>query len=232
MMFTPLEERRLAIGVDLGQSRDPTTIAVVERVREVVPEHLVDTLREMGAHGLERLARMRAECAKPVFNLRILEQAPLGESYPAQAHRIKRLLVNPHLADYRVPIWMDYTGVGRAVYDIFAQAGVPNLRPTTLIFAGQEGPNSSGGYSLPKVSLVSRLQASMHTGRLRMPAELPLVAKFKRELQDFRVSYTATGNATFNALEGRHDDTLTAVGLALYGLEVRREVRIMQARLR
>ncbi len=219
MRFTPMEERRVAIGVDLGQSRDPTTIAVVERVREVVPDYLVRDL----AGDQERLAYMRAECAKPVYNLRVLEQAPLNEPYTLQAHRIKRILANPNLPNEGVPVWMDYTGVGRPVFDIFNQAGLQNLRPTVLTFNGQEGRGPHGAYTLPKVNLVSRLQALMHTRRLHVPQALPLRATFNRELQDFRMSYTAAGNATFNALEGRHDDTLTAVGLAVYGLRIERE---------
>lgn len=224
MRYTPMEERRVALGVDLGQSRDPTTIAAVERVRMIVPDYLAQELRQTGA-GRERLQAMRAELPKPQFNLRILEQAPLNEPYTAQAGRLKRILANPNLPD-AVRVWLDYTGVGRPVYDIFAQAGVRNLRPTVLTFNGQEGRNAQGAYSLPKINLVSRLQALMHTKRLHVPTTLPLRTTFNRELQDFRVSYTAAGNATFNALEGRHDDTLTAVGLAVYGLSGEREATV------
>lgn len=41
---------------------------------------------------------------------------------------------------------------------------------------------------------------------------------------DFRVSYTAIGNAAFGAREGAHDDTILAVALAVYGLEGRSRV--------
>ncbi len=58
----------------------------------------------------------------------------------------------------------------------------------------------------------------MHTGKLHMPDSLPLAKTFRRELLDFRVSYSAVGNATFGAREGAHDDLILAVALAVYGL--------------
>jgi len=72
---------------------------------------------------------------------------------------------------------------------------------------------------VPKIELVSKLQALMHSGVLHMPDTLPLAKVFRRELLDFRVSYTAIGNATFGAREGAHDDTILAVALAVYGLD-------------
>ncbi|MES5814430.1 hypothetical protein [Pseudoxanthomonas sp. Soil82] len=230
MRYEPLEERHVAIGVDLGQSRDPTTIAAVERVRLIVPGYVVDELRD-SEHGRRRLVDLRKELPKPIFNLRILEQAPLGEAYPAQALRIHRVQANPNLQGQRVPVFVDYTGVGRAVFEIFRGANIRHMAGVTLTFNGQEGPNGQGGHSVPKLALVSRINALMHSGRLKMPAELPLKSTLHRELQDFRVSYTAAGNATFNALEGRHDDTLTAVGLALYGLSGEREASVEPLRM-
>ena len=55
---------------------------------------------------------------------------------------------------------------------------------------------------------------------------LPLAKVFRRELLDFRVSYTAIGNATFGEREGAHDETILAVALAVYGLEGRHRVAV------
>jgi hypothetical protein len=97
---------------------------------------------------------------------------------------------------------------------------VPRIKAVTITFNGQEGPNGNNGHSVPKLALVSRLQALMHTGKLRMPGEqaMPLAKTFRRELLDFRVSYSAVGNAKFGAREGAHDDLVLAVALAVYGL--------------
>lgn len=227
MQFTPMQETRVSIGVDLGQSRDPTTVAALERVRWVVPAHLVQMLSTHGEPGRERLAAMRAELEPDTYNLRVLEPFPLGTPYPVQAEMLRAILRRPKLAEPPPAVWMDATGVGVAVYDIFRAAKIPNLRRVSITGGASEGPNKMGGHSVPKLSLVSRLQALMHTSRLRVPEAMPYAKTFRRELMDFRVSYTAQGNATFNALEGRHDDTITAVALAIYGLDGAREVQVM-----
>lgn len=216
MNFTPLQHRTVAVGVDLGQSKDPTSIAVVERLRMIVPEDIAEDLR-MTQYGRDVLADMRATLPKEQFNLRLLEQAPLGEAYPAQAARIKRIIGREQIAVHDPKVYMDFTGVGRPMYDIMKQERVPRLVPVTITFQGS-GTNEAGGQTVAKLDLVSRLQALMHTGRLHMPDTLPLARVFRRELLDFRVSYTAVGNATFGAREGAHDDLILAVALAVWGL--------------
>lgn len=225
MRFTPLEERKVAVGVDLGQSRDPTTIAALERVRLIVPHYVAQQLVESGRR--ERLEEMRKELPRPEYNLRVLEPLPLGTPYPLQAEMLRGVLRRPRLLEADPAVWVDATGVGVAVYDIFKQAQIPNLRRVSITSAGAEGPNKIGGHSVPKLSLVSRLQALMHTGALQVPEAMPYARTFRRELLDFRVSYTVNGNATFNALEGKHDDTITAVALAIYGLDGGREAQVM-----
>jgi hypothetical protein len=59
-----------------------------------------------------------------------------------------------------------------------------------------------------------------------MPDSLPFAKVFRRELLNFRVSYSAVGNATFGAREGAHDDLVLAVALAVYGLDSSREVTV------
>lgn len=78
---------------------------------------------------------------------------------------------------------------------------------------------------MPKINLESRLPVLIHIGKLHMP-QLPLVNTFRREVLDFRVSYSAMGNATFGAREGAHDDLILAVTLAVYGLDSGREVLV------
>lgn len=206
----------VAVGVDLGQSQDPTSIAVLEKITPTIPANAYPP-------HVEAL-RFALRSTRPKYRLRLLEQAPLGESYILQAQRLKRILARAQIAERDPLVWVDYTGVGRAVFDIFKQERVPNLRPVTITFNGQEGPNGHGGHSVPKINLVSRLQALMHTGCLHMPDTLPLAKTFRRELLDFRVSYSAVGNATFGAREGAHDDLILAVALAVYGLDDGRRI--------
>jgi hypothetical protein len=209
---------RVAVGVDLGQSKDPTSIAVVEQSRRVIAPHTP----HCHVRALEEV--LRTEPSK--YAIRSLEQAPLGESYPAQAQLLKRTLSRQSVAEHDPEVWVDYTGVGRAVFDIFRQERVPNIKALTITFAGQAGPNGHGGHSVPKVELVSNLHALMHTGRLRVPLNLPMGKAFRRELAEFQVSYSNVGNARFGAREGAHDDLILAVALAVYGLQNERRAYV------
>lgn len=86
---------------------------------------------------------------------------------------------------------------------------------------------------MPKGELVSKLQALLHSGDLRIASSLPDASVLARELQDFRVRFTEAGNATFNAREGAHDDLVLALALAVFGLsrpEAVREVDVVWGR--
>lgn len=192
-------EREVVVGVDLGQSVDPTAVAVVEQQRLVGP-----------AGPAQRKAR-----EVPLeYTLRTLERLPLQMPYPAQADYINAILRRLPVAD--VPVFMDYTGVGRPVFDIMRERRVPRLVPVTIGFGGDAKSKASGHY-VPKVELVSRVQSCLHRGVLHLPAGLPLVQAMRRELLDFRVTFTAAGNATFGARSGAHDDLILALSLALWG---------------
>lgn len=202
------------------QSHDPTSIAVVEQIKHVVPQCVAYKMLRSD------LVELRKALPRPHYNLRLLEQAPLGEAYPLQAQRVNRILARQQIAEHDPRVVVDYTGVGRAVFEIFQQARVPRMLPVTITFNGQEGPNGRGGHNVPKLALISRLQALMHIGCLEMPDSLPFAKVFRRELLNFRVSYSAVGNATFGAREGAHDDLVLAVALAVYGLDSSREVTV------
>ena len=70
--------------------------------------------------------------------------------------------------------------------------------------------------SVPKLTLVSRLQALLHEGRLKILRELAEAETLVRELQDFRVEFTAAGHLTFNARSGKHDDLVLALAIAVW----------------
>lgn len=113
---------------------------------------------------------------------------------------------------------VDYTGVGRPVLDMFAGRRLLRMAQGVVITGGREVSGNRTGWLVPKGELVSKLQALLHSGDLRIAASLPNAAVLARELQDFRVRFTEAGNATFNAREGAHDDLVLALALAVFGL--------------
>ncbi len=195
--WRPETVRRYVLGCDLGQSVDPTALAVIER----------ETLWSPTAATVERRPR------RPVYSVRHLERLPLGLTYPEQAAHVARLLATPPLAG-NTELAVDGTGVGKPVLDLLRHAG---LRPVGItITAGERVTREAGDYRVPKLALMSHVQALLHAGELRIARAMPEAATLVEELRDFRVSFNATGYASFGARTGRHDDLVLAVAVAVW----------------
>jgi hypothetical protein len=67
-----------------------------------------------------------------------------------------------------------------------------------------------------KILLVSRLQAALHAGELKLSPGLAELRALQQELAEFRMRHTAAGNAVFGAREGRHDDLVLALAVAVW----------------
>src|SRR6516225_1861776 len=147
----------------------------------------------------------------PIFQVGHLERLPLGTSYRAIVAHVDRLLTklpgHPELA-------IDFTGVGRPVFDMFVDSGI---YPIGVVITGGTTETRDGRIcSVPKLNLVSRLQALLHEARLKIQRELDEAETLVRELLDFRMEYTAAGHMTFNARSGKHDDLVLALAIAVW----------------
>jgi len=69
---------------------------------------------------------------------------------------------------------------------------------------------------VPKIVLVSHLDARLHTGELRFADDLSEAEAIKDELANFQRHVSAAGRATFEARSNTHDDIVLSVGLALW----------------
>ena len=118
-----------------------------------------------------------------------------------------------------MPLIIDATGVGRACCDIIENSGLPNVF-RVIITGGHEEARLDGGRTIhvPKLQLLSQLEAALHTKELRVARDLPAGEEFKRELLNFRVQRTDSGHITLGARSGAHDDILLSVAMALYWL--------------
>lgn len=198
-----IHRRQFAVGIDVGQAHDPTAICVAARVTTTAANPSLATANPL---------------TRPRYEVQHLERLRLGTPYPQQVDRIEAMLNRSPLNRLSPRVLVDYTGVGRPVFDLFA--GRPALRRAqgVVITGGRETGRTPAGWSVPKGELVSKLQALLHAGDLKIAGSLPDAAVLARELQDFRVRFTEAGNATFNAREGAHDDLVLAVALAVFGL--------------
>lgn len=211
-------ERTYTVGVDLGQTTDPTAIAIIER--EVIPGVSVRQRREAGDGSLLEMWGRDAANDRSTFVLRHLERLPLGTDYTAQVGYVYGLMGRPPLSSTPgTALIIDQTGVGRPVFDMFRAAGLTPVGCT--ITGGENETQTSEGWRVAKLQLVSRLQAMLHSGQLEIASDLPDLAALKNELQNFRVNFTAMGNMTFAARVGAHDDLVLAVAIALWYAESR-----------
>src|SRR5262249_45245259 len=139
-----------------------------------------------------------------------LERLPLGTPYPSIVAHVGQLLGKLPAG---TEIAIDLTGVGKPVFDLFRYSGTS---PVGVMITGGTAETRDGAVCwVPKLTLVSRLQALLHEGRLRIQRELSEAETLVRELQDFRCEYTAAGHLTFNARSGKHDDLVLVLVLAL-----------------
>jgi hypothetical protein len=197
--------RCVTIGIDIGQKRDPTAVAVLEAQER--PDD------ETGLRAEHHLVRH-------------LERLPLGTSYPAVVQRLAGIVAQVEMkmqagpADRLTPaIWLDATGVGQPVVDLLAEAGLPT---TAVYFTHGDRlaeNRQERTVSLGKALLVSRLQVLLQCRRVHLPrtAEAETLA---RELLDYEIHVDERANETYGAFKvGSHDDLVSALGLAVLAAE-------------
>jgi hypothetical protein len=201
------------VGLDLGQARDYTAVAVVT----------FDERRKLAVALANELYRLRGRRAserglpKPGVEVVHLERMPLGTPYPETVRRVGALLDTPPL-EGNAELVVDATGVGAAVVGMLREAG---LRfKSVLITAGDEEAGAGDTYRVPKRDLIAAPQVLLQSRELKIAAELPEAGTLIEELQNFRYEITRSGNDTYAAWrEGDHDDLVLAVALAVWALK-------------
>jgi hypothetical protein len=181
------------IGLDLGQTKDFTALAVLEcRAAETTTE-------------------------KPEYALRHLRRFPLGTPYTEIVPVVAALTRACPLAES--PVVVDQTGVGRAVVDMLRRE-IGWVVPVTITGGHAVTVTEDRSFHVPKKELVNCLQVMLQSRRLRIARTLHEAAVLVRELQQFQVKITAAANETFGVWrEGQHDDLVLAVALTCWWAE-------------
>lgn len=186
----------LVVGVDIGQKRDPTAIAVAE----------IDRRKD---------ERNRQETH---FVVRYLGRLPLGTPYPEVARRIAEIVdrareqIEGRPAVY---LYLDATGVGQPVVDLVEEQQTRAQLLPVYFTHGDRRHQDTEQVSLGKAYLVSRLQALLQTRRVHVPDSEEARA-LARELEDYEIRVTEDANDRYGAFRvGTHDDLVTALGLAV-----------------
>lgn len=189
------------VGLDIGQTNDPTALAAVE---------------DIGGEPTE-------------YHLRHVERFELGTPYPTIAERVAALMKKDELKELKVqhgkwgrgkPIMpdlvVDATGVGRPIVEMLEEEG---LRPYSIWITGGDNVSKEGReYRVPKRELASTVQALLQSGRLKFAEDLPFRDVLTDELQKFRAKINIdTGEASFEHWRERDtDDIVLALACACW----------------
>lgn len=185
------------VGCDIGQRVDPTAIIVVEtQDREGITHYLA----------------------------RLVERLPLGTSYPVVADRITVIVrgleqrsqaLERRGTNFSIEVVIDATGIGLAIGDLLRERGI---FPVSVFFTGgDKRSDRHDEVSVGKGWMVGRLQVLLQSGRLHLPTT-PEARVLADELVNYEITVNDHANASFNARQGKHDDLVIALGLAV-GME-------------
>jgi hypothetical protein len=179
------------LGLDLGQAKDFTACALLERRK---PERRTEY--DYAVRWLKRWAQ--------------------GTKYTVIVAELAELVKRPPL---ELPVLaVDQTGVGAAVVDVLREAKTAaQLRPILITASHEVTFGNHGVRHVPKKELVSPLQVLLQSHRLTISGKLEHAKTLEKELLAFRVKITAAANETFEAWRERdHDDLVLAVALAAW----------------
>ena len=194
------DARECFLGVDLGQSKDFTALAMVQRVTRNV---------------LDDDGTVHSDT---VYHLRRLERVPLGTRYPAIIRGVQQLMSTPPLSEDSHLV-VDRTGVGAAILDMFREAGMTAHAIT--IHGGDAVTREYLHHRVPKRDLVGTLLKLYQTRWLEVAQESPFVETLTQELVNFQLKINiATGHDTYEAWrESVHDDLVLATAMACWFAE-------------
>ena len=200
----------VTIGVDIGQKRDPTAVAVAQ-------------LEYRESEGRR----------EDHWLIRFLERLPLGTPYPQVADRLSEIVENVRQQDPREvyetdalgqrwkrnervevsEVYADATGVGQPVVDELIARSLP---VTACYFTHGDRRTVEGSrVTIGKAWLVSRLQALSQSKRIHLPHTTEAEA-MEQELLDYEIKVDQNANDRYGAFRvGSHDDLVTALGLAV-----------------
>ena len=190
---------RTVIGLDLGQRKDYTAVAVVDKW-EV----------ETGFDYVYWKKVTEERCG-----VRHLERMPLGTPYPEVVERVKGWWIS--CGRSRRGDGGGRDGGGAAGGGSAEEGGAGVHRDAGADHGGRQGAKEGGYWSVPKRDLVAGLQVLLQQKRLRVAGEMPEARTFLKELREMEVKVGPSGREQYGAWrEGTHDDLVLAVALAYW----------------
>ena len=178
------------VGIDLGQRRDYSAIAVLEPAEVLTGEFDYEY----------RVPKKRLQ-----YFVRHLERLRRGSPYPEVVHRIDALVRKLSETCY-VVVAVDAGGPGMPVVDLLRKAHMPCTLNAVIITGGSLEARVHGVYTVPRKDLLQTIKLVLQTSQLRIPAEMPGSKDLLEELGTLKL----TGGGD------NHDDLAFALSLALW----------------
>src|SRR5579872_3828791 len=179
------------VGLDLGQKRDYSALAVVERIEP----------------------RMAWMGPAPPLGVRYLERMELGTPYPDVVARVGEILRDPKMLG-QSHLVVDATGVGAPVLDLLRAARVRANITAVIITGGDRAHYSGNQWCVPKRELLTGLEALLECGELRIAGKLREAARLVKEFESMQVEARVNGRWKMGGEE--HDDLVLALSLACW----------------
>lgn len=195
------------VGLDLGQRRDPSALAILQRIHEPTGEW----------------NRVTWEPEWELFlRLRHVERFHLGTPYLTIVDRVRELLRDGdgtlrgcwpvaagHTSNPYKTLIVDASGVGAPIVELFQRGALPaSLIAVTITGNGSahgNGGYQGSGYNVPRRDLVSNLRILLERGILKIPTRVHGFESIRQEVVDLQ---DHPGNHS--------DDMAIALGLAAW----------------
>jgi hypothetical protein len=202
-------EKTLFIGLDLGQAKDFSALAVIERTSTAtttgIPNVVADCRNTKDTIGNLHCIHLYRWKLRTPYTAIVAEVAEMINGLDAGRTQNKPVLA------------IDATGVGAPVVDLFKRERINAKLVPIQIIGGANVSEENGMTRVPKRDLVSVVQVGLQNRRLKIAEELELAETLSRELQNFQVKITDSANDVYGAWrEGTHDDLVLAVALAVW----------------
>jgi Terminase RNaseH-like domain len=186
---------RYLVGIDVGQTTDPSAVLVLE-------------------HDIYQ--------KNPIYLVRAAHRYPLGTRFTELAADILDRFTKPPFNDRNTMIAIDATGVGLPVVELI-KANPRLWQVYAITITGATAVGGSGyTRTVPKRDLITTAAVLFQQQRIRIAAGLPDTPALIHELLNFRVKTSDSGHKTYEAAGSReHDDLVLALSLALWTAEQR-----------
>jgi hypothetical protein len=225
------------LGLDLGQSRDYSALAIIEEqlyvgeawANEVLHQQDYDKGLSAGwvspaaitPHQAGLALRLSGQYGRPAevpLAVRHLQRFELGTKYTDVVDRVAALVRSEPLRRMPAVLLVDKTGVGAAVLDSFTHARIGAVAITLHGGSSVTRDPQRAGFRVPKRDLVTVTQVLLQNGRLRVASGLPEAETLKKELLNFRVKIDPkTAHDSYEHWrESEHDDLVLAVSMAAW----------------